>query len=68
MNSDWDTLQVLGDQAGWHFDALLKGANGYVLVMVDTMGFEMEFVGATPELAVRTAVERLSAIVESVLA
>jgi len=66
MNDDWNTLQVLGDLAGWHFDALVKISDGFVLLMVDTMGAEMEFVGVTPEAAVRTAVERLSAIAESV--
>lgn len=64
--SDFATLQVLGDQAGWHFDALLRTQGGCVLVMVDTMGFEMEFKAATPEEAVQVACERLSSIVETV--
>ena len=28
MNDDFATMQVLADLAGWHFDALLKGAGG----------------------------------------
>lgn len=62
------TLQVLGDLAGWHFDAVFRSENRYVLVMVDTMGSEMEFVGDTVEAAVETAVARLSSIVEQVTA
>ena len=66
MNEDWEALQVLGDQLGWHFDSLLRGLQCYIVVLVDTTGYEMQFKGATPEAAVRTAVERLSAIAESV--
>jgi hypothetical protein len=64
--SDFATLQVLGDLAGWHFDALLKADTGFVLVMVDTMGYEMEFKGKSPEDAVRVACDRLSSVVEQV--
>ena len=47
-------------------DALLKGAGCYILVLVDTMGYEMQFKGDTPEEAVRVTCERLSSIVETV--
>lgn len=65
--NDWDTLQVLGDQLGWHFDAVFRTETGYVLVMVDTMGSEMEFTAPDLQAVVRKAVERLSSISESVL-
>jgi hypothetical protein len=66
MNDDFATMQVLADLAGWHFDALLKGAGCYILVLVDTTGYEMQFKGDTPEEAVRVTCERLSSIVETV--
>lgn len=66
--SDFATLQVLADQLGWHFDSLLRGLNCYIVVLVDTTGYEMQFQGETPEKAVREACERLSSIVEAATA
>ena len=59
-------LQVLADQLGYHFDALLRTTEGYVLVIVDTMGCELNFTGTSPEDAVESAYDRLSILVSQV--
>ena len=55
-------LENLCAQSGYTFDALLSTPTGYVCVLVDRMGGELNFQGATPQECVERAVERLVAL------
>lgn len=59
-------LQVLSDQLGYHFDALLRTTEGYVVVIVDTMGSELNFIGTSPEDAIEKAHDRMACLVNQV--
>lgn len=52
-------LENLCAQSGYQFDALLSTPTGYVCVLVDRMGGELNFQGANPQECVERAIERL---------
>lgn len=48
-------LQVVADQLGFHFDSLVRTAEGYVVILVDSQDGELRYGGETPEAAVEAA-------------
>ena len=53
-------LETSAAQIGYHFDALMRLEDGYLVVLEDTIGATLEFKGATPQAAVESAISGLS--------
>jgi hypothetical protein len=64
---NFQDLQVRADQLGYHFDSLLRLEDGtYVVVLEDSMGQQLEYKGASPQLAVEVASLALARCLEQV--
>ena len=59
---DWDRLQILCEQTGYKFDALLKGDDKFVLILVDSTENVLEFRANSAEEAVELAADRLAIV------
>lgn len=63
QDMDWARLQMLAEQTGYKFDALIRiGQDKHVVVLVDSMDNVLEFSADSAEAAVEVAADRLAVI------